>query len=148
VGTGNSLMTWVDGLIMLTLLAVYSVNQRLPSGPATIAPGPELGVGVGSSAMLESGWSASSGSTPGHSRRPSTDGPLPPPRDHNANKDRCFPSAFIVLHLSIRGMESAASSRSPVVGSGSRHRNGRTFYFKRKGLEPRPIGPRGSSRGL
>ncbi len=34
-----------------TLLAAISVNQRLPSGPAVIPPGPDDVVGMGNSVM-------------------------------------------------------------------------------------------------
>src|SRR5579871_3339806 len=43
-------MAWVAGLIIPILLpAKNSVNQRLPSGPATIPNGPALAVGVANS---------------------------------------------------------------------------------------------------
>ena len=45
VGMGNSVMTWVVGLIVPILLAPYSVNQRLPSGPAVIPSGTAVAVG-------------------------------------------------------------------------------------------------------
>ncbi len=44
-------MAWVVGLIIPIWLALPSVNQRLPSGPAVIPPGPELAVGMGNSVM-------------------------------------------------------------------------------------------------
>ena len=47
----NSVMAWVVGLIIPILLAAYSVNQRLPSGPAVIPSGPELAVGMANSVM-------------------------------------------------------------------------------------------------
>src|SRR5690242_14622555 len=52
VGTGNSVMVWVGGLIISIRLPVCSVNQRLPSGPAVIHKGCEEAVGVGNSVMV------------------------------------------------------------------------------------------------
>src|SRR5438270_159248 len=58
VGMGNSVMTWLAGLIMPILLLVpklphwYSANQRLPSGPAVIPSGRlPLPLGTESSVM-------------------------------------------------------------------------------------------------
>src|SRR5207245_7150545 len=51
IGTGNSEMAWVAGLIIPILTAENSLNQRLPSGPTVIAAGPELAVGVENSVM-------------------------------------------------------------------------------------------------
>src|SRR5690349_4055798 len=50
VGTGNSAMAWVAGLIIPTWLD--SVNQRLPSGPPLILQGEALAVGTGNSAKM------------------------------------------------------------------------------------------------
>ena len=51
VGTGNSVMAWVAGLIIPILLPHASVNQRLPSGPAVIPSGLALAVGTANSVM-------------------------------------------------------------------------------------------------
>ena len=48
-GIGNSAMACVDGLICPSRLALFSVNQRLPSGPVVIQMAPLLGVGIGTS---------------------------------------------------------------------------------------------------
>jgi hypothetical protein len=47
VGTGNSAMAWVVGLIWPILFPFCSVNQRLPSGPTVMMFGLLTGVGVG-----------------------------------------------------------------------------------------------------
>ena len=62
MGMANSVMAWVVGLISPILLACYSVNQRLPSGPAVIRLGPALEVGVGNS-VIESKQRSSSPSS-------------------------------------------------------------------------------------
>ena len=51
MGVANSVMAWVVGLIIPIWLAPYSVNQRLPSGPAVIPRGWDLAVGMGNSVM-------------------------------------------------------------------------------------------------
>ena len=51
VGMVNSVMAWVVGLIVPILLPPYSVNQRLPSGPAVIPSGSAAAVGSGNSVV-------------------------------------------------------------------------------------------------
>jgi hypothetical protein len=43
------------GVILPTALLVFSVNQRLPSGPAVIPAGPLLGVGMANSVTVPTG---------------------------------------------------------------------------------------------
>src|SRR5437660_389807 len=48
---GSAEMARAAGLIRPILAAEKSLNQRWPSGPTVIAPGPELAVGVENSVM-------------------------------------------------------------------------------------------------
>jgi hypothetical protein len=49
VGIVNSVIT--PAVVIRPMLLAFSVNQRLPSGPAAMLPDPLLGTGVANSVM-------------------------------------------------------------------------------------------------
>ena len=65
VGVAKPATVCVVGSIAPTLLASSSVNQRLPSGPATIENGLEFAVGTLNSRMVDGSRRGSIGSTMG-----------------------------------------------------------------------------------